>query len=188
MALTTSEPFIGVLALQGGVDPHLNVLARLGLRARPVRSAAEIHAAAGLVLPGGESTAQRKLLEQAGVGAALDAFARSGRPVLATCAGLVLCATRGHLDAEVERNAYGAQLHSFEAALDDGEHHMLFIRAPAIRKLGGEVLVLATLRGEPVVVAQANVIATSGHPELLGDGWLHVHSFARTDATHGARA
>lgn len=177
VALASRDAFIGVLALQGGVDPHLNVLARLGLRARLVRSAAEIHAAAGLVLPGGESTAQRKLLEQAGVGDALDGFARSGKPVLATCAGLVLCATRGHLDAEVERNAYGAQVHSFEAALDDGEHRMLFIRAPAIRKLGSAVQVLATLRGEPVVVAQDNLIATSGHPELLGDGWLHALSF-----------
>jgi len=92
---------------------------------------------------------------------------------------LVLCAARGHLDAEIERNAYGAQVHSFEAELDGGEHRMLFIRAPAIRKLGNGIEVLATLRGEPVAVAQANVIATSGHPELLGEGWLHALSFQR---------
>ena len=169
--------FIGVLALQGGVDPHLNVLAQLGLSARPVRSAAEIRAAAGLVLPGGESTVQRKLLEHGDVGEALDAFARSGRPLLATCAGLILAAARSHLDAEIERNAYGSQLHSFEATLDDGEHRMLFIRAPAIRAVGNGVQTLASLRGQPVAVAQRNVIATSGHPELVGDGWLHARAF-----------
>jgi 5'-phosphate synthase pdxT subunit len=176
--------FIGVLALQGGVDPHLNVLAQLGWSARTVRSAEEIHAAAGLVLPGGESTVQRKLLEHGGLGDALDAFVRAGRPLLATCAGLILAATRGHLDAEIERNAYGSQLHSFEATLDDGEHRMLFIRAPAIRGLREDVETLASLRGQPVAVAQRNVIATSGHPELVGDGWLHALAFghARRDA------
>jgi 5'-phosphate synthase pdxT subunit len=173
-----NDRFIGVLALQGGVDPHLNVLGVLGFAARAVRSAAELGAAAGLVLPGGESTAQRKLLEHGELGAALDAFVRSGRPLLATCAGLILAAARGYLDVEVERNAYGSQLHSFSATLDDGEHRMLFIRAPAIRALGAGVETLATLDRQPVAIAQRNVIATSGHPELVSDGWLHARAFS----------
>src|SRR5262245_10440916 len=169
---------VAVLALQGGVEPHLQLLAALGIAARPVRSAEAILAARGLVLPGGESTAQRKLMEHGGVGEALDAFVRSGRPLLATCAGLVLAAERGYVDARIERNAYGAQVHSFQALLDDGAHRMSFIRAPAIRALGPEARVLGTLRGQPVAIAQARVIATSGHPELCGDPWLHALAFA----------
>jgi pyridoxal 5'-phosphate synthase pdxT subunit len=170
-------PFIAVLALQGGVEPHLQLLRQIGCDARPVRSAEQLLGAAGLVLPGGESTAQRKLLEHGGLANALDAFASSGRPLLATCAGLIIAAMRGYLDAEVERNAYGPQLNSCEALLDDGVHRMTFIRAPAIRRVGEQVHVLATLRNEPVVVQQARVIATNGHPELTADSWLHERAF-----------
>ena len=170
-------PMVGVLALQGGVEPHLQLLRQLGFDARPVRSADTLSSAVGLVLPGGESTAQRKLLEHGGLGAALDAFVRSRRPVLATCAGLIIAAARGYLDVEVERNAYGPQLNSCEAWLDDGVHRMTFIRAPAIRSVGTRVEVLATFRGEAVVVGQGNVTATNGHPELVGDGWLHERAF-----------
>jgi pyridoxal 5'-phosphate synthase pdxT subunit len=130
------------------------------------------------VLPGGESTAQRTLLAHGGLGDALDAFVRAGGPLLATCAGLILATARGYLEAEVERNAYGSQRHSFLATLDDGVHRMLFIRAPAIGALGAGAQVLAALAGRPVAVAQGHVIATSGHPELLGDGWLHARAFA----------
>jgi pyridoxal 5'-phosphate synthase pdxT subunit len=168
---------IGVLALQGGVEPHLQLLRKLGFDARPVRSAETLSSAAGLVLPGGESTAQRMLLAGAGLEGAIDRFVQSGRPVLATCAGLIIAALRGYLDVEVERNAYGPQLNSCEAVLDDGAHRMTFIRAPAIRALGAGVEVIARFRGEPVVVVQRSVIATNGHPELVGDGWLHERAF-----------
>ena len=170
---------VGVLALQGGVEPHLQLLRQLGFDARPVRSAETLSSAVGLVLPGGESTAQRKLLASAGLERALDRFVQSGRPVLATCAGLIIAAARGWLDVEVERNAYGPQLNSCEALLDDGVHRMTFIRAPAVRAVGGGVKVIATLGGEPVVVGQANITATNGHPELVGDGWLHERAFRR---------
>jgi len=170
-------PFIGVLALQGGVEPHLQLLRQCGFEARPVRSAEALLVADGLVLPGGESTAQRKLLEHGGLASALDAFAASGRPLLATCAGLIIAATRGYLDVEVERNAYGPQLNSCEALLDDGVHRMTFIRAPAIRRVGAQVYVLATLHDEPVAVRQGHVIATNGHPELTADAWLHELAF-----------
>ena len=174
---TVRTPYVGVLALQGGVEPHVQLLLQLGIAARPVRAADTILDAVGLVLPGGESTAQRKLLEHGGLGEALDAFARSGRPLLATCAGLIIAAARGYLDVAVERNAYGPQLNSCHALLDDGRHRMSFIRAPAIRALGAGVEVLATLRGEPVAVRQHRLSATNGHPELIGDGWLHALAF-----------
>jgi 5'-phosphate synthase pdxT subunit len=179
--------FIGVLALQGGVEPHVELLVRLGFDVRPVRSVEALLAASGLVLPGGESTVQRKLLEHDGLAGALDAFVASGRPLLATCAGLILAATRRYLAVDVERNAYGSQLHSRVATLDDGVHRMTFIRAPAIRALDERVEVLATLAGEPVAVRQARVLATSGHPELCGDGWLHEAAF-RPAATRPVQA
>jgi len=169
--------FVGVLALQGGVEPHLQLLRQIGCDARPVRSAETLLAASGLVLPGGESTAQRKLLEHGGLAGALDAFAASGRPLLATCAGLIIAAARGYLDVEVERNAYGPQLNSCQALLDDGVHRLTFIRAPALGRLGPQVRVLATLHGEPTAIQQAHVIATNGHPELTGDPWLHALAF-----------
>ena len=168
---------IGVLALQGGVEPHLALLAKLGFAARPVRSAQALLACVGLVLPGGESTAQRLLMQHDRLGDALDAFVRSGRPLLATCAGLILAVTRSYLDAQIERNAYGSPRHSFESVLDDGAHRMLFIRAPAIRSVGSGVEVLATLGGAPVAISQGPIIATSGHPELVDDGWLHARAF-----------
>lgn len=173
---------IGVLALQGGVEPHLTVLARIGLRARPVVTAADILRCEGLVLPGGESTTQRKLIARYSLAAVLDAFVRSGKPVLATCAGLILAAERRYLEVEVERNAYGSQLQSFEATLDaepgSPAHRLSFIRAPKITAVAPHVRVLETLAGEPVVVEQGRVIGTSGHPELTGDGFLHERAFA----------
>lgn len=169
--------FIGVLALQGGVAPHLELLTQLGFNAREVRTADAISNAAGLVLPGGESTTQHKQIAHGSLGDTLDAFVREGRPVLATCAGLILSVARGYLDAKVERNAYGSQRHSFEAALDASEHRLSFIRAPAIRAIGPDVQVLATLGARPVVIQQARVIATTGHPELVGEGWLHLRAF-----------
>ena len=174
---TRAERYVGVLALQGGVEPHLQLLASLGIAARPVRSAETILSAVGLVLPGGESTAQRKLLALGGLEAALDAFVRAGRPVLATCAGLIVAATRGYLNVAVERNAYGPQLNSCEALLDDRTHRMTFIRAPAIRALGPGVELISTLRGQPVVVVQGPIVATNGHPELVADPWLHERTF-----------
>lgn len=182
-----THSYVGVLALQGGVEPHLQLLAALGFDARPVRTAETILGAVGLVLPGGESTAQRKLLAHGGLGEALDALVRAGRPVLATCAGSIIAAARGHLNVEIERNAYGPQLNSCEALLDGGTHRMTFIRAPAFRALGAGVQVLATLRGEPVVVEQGSVVATNGHPELVGDGWLHDRAF-RAAVARGAVA
>lgn len=172
---------VGVLALQGGFAAHLRALARAGLEARPVRHAEEIAALDALVLPGGESTTQLDLCGRLGLFDALDELFARGAPVLATCAGLILAAKHvepaqhsfGWLDVDVCRNAYGRQLDSFEAEDDAGGMPLVFIRAPRIRRVGDGVAVLATHRGEPVLVRQNNVTGACFHPELTGDASLY---------------
>jgi 5'-phosphate synthase pdxT subunit len=159
---------VGVLALQGGFGAHLSALEAQGVRGVEVRLPRELEGLDALVLPGGESTTQAMLIERAGLRAPLNDFVCSGRRVVATCAGLILCAKYGWLDVDVKRNAYGRQLDSFEATSDDGAHHMVFIRAPRITRVGAQVKVLATLRGEPVLVRHANVTGATFHPELSG--------------------
>lgn len=185
---------IGVLALQGGVEPHLRALRRLGHGARPVRAPADLAGLDGLVLPGGESTAQRRLLALAGLTDAVAAFGRT-HPVLVTCAGLVLAARAathpgaadvagfGWLDLEVARNGWGRQVASREAVVDPGADPALealplvLIRAPRIASTGPDVEVLARWRGEPVVVRQGRAVACTAHPELADSVQLHALAF-----------
>ncbi len=166
---------IGVLAVQGGFDSHARALTAAGYTPVLVREARDLDGLAGLVLPGGESTTQWKLIARHGLGPAVAAFVRSGKPVLATCAGLILLARAvrnpeqpsfGLLDVDVARNAWGRQLDSFEAAPDGGGDPMVFIRAPRIEAVGEGVEVLATYRGEPVLVRQGSVTGAAFHPEL----------------------
>jgi len=174
---------IAVLALQGGFAPHARRLEELGLVAFEARTARDLESADGLVLPGGESSAQLLLIDRFGLEPAIRDLAKSGRPVLGTCAGLILLASGvtsprqrsfGLLDVDVARNAYGRQCDSFEAAADgDARLPLLFIRAPRIERVGSDVEVLAALMGEPILVRQGNVTAATFHPELTGD--LRVH-------------
>ena len=167
---------IGVLALQGGFRPHLQALIEIGFDPIEVRSASALSSIEGLVLCGGESTAQMKLIERLGMqDPLLRAF--SSVPVFATCAGLILLSRFGVLDVEVERNAYGPQIYSFEATSDRGRP-LVFIRAPKIKKLGRSVEVLDTLEGEPILVRQASFTAATFHPELTDDRSLHAAIFA----------
>ena len=152
----------GVLALQGGFGAHL----RAHAGAIEVRTPGELERCDQLILPGGESTTQDKLIALGGLRSALDAFVRSGKPVFGTCAGLILCARYGWLDVSVTRNAYGRQVDSFEAMDDSGTRKLVFIRAPRIDRVGPGVEVLATLRGSPVLVRQGNVTGACYHPEL----------------------
>ncbi len=176
---------VGVLALQGDFAPHLEALEQAGLTACEVRSAAELQGVEGLVLPGGESTAQIRLLERHGLWSALAAFGASGRPILATCAGLILAARQvrptqpsfGWLDVAVDRNAYGRQLDSFEDLADGGEP-LVFIRAPRITSVGEGVEVLARWHGEPVLVRDGAVIGATFHPELTLDRRVQRLAFA----------
>jgi 5'-phosphate synthase pdxT subunit len=174
---------IAVLALQGGFAAHARRVEELGHAALEARTARDVERADGLVLPGGESSAQLLLIERFGLEPAICAFARAGQPVLATCAGLILLAAEvtsprqrsfGLIDVDVVRNAYGRQRDSFEATSDGSDDlPLVFIRAPRILRVGTAVHVLATLSGEPILVRQGNVTAATFHPELTGDPRVH---------------
>lgn len=177
---------IGVLALQGGFAVHVSALERLGHRTVMVRNVASLEGLDGIVLPGGESTTQLRLLELTGTLQPLAAFVRAGHPVLATCAGLILLAAEvlspaqrslATLDVTVVRNAYGSQADSFEARSDDDATRLVFIRAPRITRVGDAVSVLSSYRGEPVLVRQGSVTGATFHPELTDDLAVHEAAF-----------
>ena len=176
---------IGVLAVQGAAREHLVCLTRLGVEAVPVLRAADLVGLSGVVLPGGESTAQWRLLSRAGLAEPLGQALREGLPAFGTCAGLILLAREitnwperyfGVLNVAVERNATGRQVDSFEAKLvvnGVGEVPAVFIRAPAIRSVGEGVEVLARWQDEPVLVRQGHLLGATFHPELTED--LRIH-------------
>ena len=170
-------PLIGVLALQGGFEAHVNALEDVGARTRIVRVPADLDGLDGLVIPGGESTTMTLGIEREQLAEPLRDFVRSGRPTLGTCAGLIML-DRDHLgllDVAVQRNAFGRQVSSFEADLDfEGEPlHAVFIRAPWVEEVGDEVEVLAEVNGHAVAVRADNVLAVAFHPELTDERRLH---------------
>ncbi len=170
-----------MLAVQGDFEAHGAALAALGCEAAEVRRPHELESLDALVLPGGESTTISKGLEAYGLVDPLQRFARSGRPLLGTCAGLIVL-DRNHLglvDLEARRNAFGRQVHSFEAelavrGLGDEPLRAVFIRAPWIERWGGEVEVLAEIDGHPVVARERNILVAAFHPELTDDLRLHA--------------
>jgi pyridoxal 5'-phosphate synthase pdxT subunit len=182
---------IGVLAVQGNFREHAAMLRRLGADAVEVRLPEELEGLDGLVIPGGESTAIARLMRLYGLEEALRRFVG---PVFGTCAGMILL-DRNHLDLvdiEVDRNAYGRQVASFEADLElDGDPeplHGVFIRAPRVRERGPSVEVLAELDGEPVLLRQGRFIIASFHPELTDDTRVHERflDLVREEANVGA--
>ena len=179
---------IGVLALQGAFAEHVAVLRAIGVEAVEVRLPEHLGDIAGLILPGGESTAMRRLIDRWGMRQPILGLAASGAPVFGTCAGMIVLAREiaGEeepilplLDVTVERNAFGRQLDSFETELSvpllgDQPVHAVFIRAPVIERVGPDVDVLARLPdGRIVAVRERNLIATSFHPELAGETRFH---------------
>ncbi len=168
---------VGVLALQGGFEAHAKALRNVGADVREVRVPEDLGGLDALVIPGGESTTITLGVEREGLVEPLSQFVRSGRPVLGTCAGMIMLDREhlGLLDVSVRRNAFGRQLASFEAELDfDGEPmHAVFIRAPWVEEAGDGVEVLAEVDGHPVAVRQDNILAVAFHPELTDDGRLH---------------
>jgi pyridoxal 5'-phosphate synthase pdxT subunit len=172
------SPVIGVLALQGDFEAHMRVLEQLGAEARAVRTAQELDGLDGLVIPGGESTTMTLGIERENLAEPLRELVQRGKPVLGTCAGLIML-DRDHLgllDVQARRNAFGRQLHSFEADLElDGEGPLraVFIRAPWVDEHGDEVEVLAEIDGHPVAVRQGRILAVAFHPELTDDRRLH---------------
>jgi len=179
---------IGVLALQGAFREHLRTLDAIGVEGVPVRLPADLDGVAGLILPGGESTTMRKLIDRWNLREPILDLAASGAPLFGTCAGMIVLAREiagGEepvlplLDVTVERNAFGRQLDSFEAdlsvpVLGDQPVHGVFIRAPIIERAGPGVDVLARLDdGRIVAVRERNVVATAFHPELAGETRFH---------------
>lgn len=178
---------VGVLAVQGGFAAHERVLGRLGVATVLVRKPADLEGLAGIVLPGGESTAVLYGLARDGLEAPLRSWARAGRPVFGTCAGLIVLAHQvtnpaqrsfDALDVDVERNAYGTQLDSFAAVVDAGstipDLRAVFIRAPRIVRVGARVEVLARVAGDPVLVRFGATWGATFHPELAeGDDRVH---------------
>jgi pyridoxal 5'-phosphate synthase pdxT subunit len=173
-----SRPLIGVLALQGGFEAHIRALEELGAEARAVRTAAELDGLDGLIIPGGESTTMTLGIEREQLAEPLRELVQQGKPVLGTCAGLIMLDREhlGLLDVSARRNAFGRQLHSFEADLDldgDGPLRAVFIRAPWVEEHGDGVEVLAEVEGHPVAVRQGRILAVAFHPELTDDRRLH---------------
>jgi 5'-phosphate synthase pdxT subunit len=174
------SPLVGILAIQGGFEAHERVLRRLGAETREVRVPADLEGLDALVLPGGESTVMTLGIEREGLADPLRELAAAGTPILGTCAGMIML-DRDHLgilDVLAQRNAFGRQLHSFEADFDvdgvpGGPVHAIFIRAPWIAEHGPEVSVLADVDGHPVAIQQGKILALSFHPELTGEDRLH---------------
>jgi 5'-phosphate synthase pdxT subunit len=177
---------IGVLALQGDFEAHEKALARAGAEPVAVRSAEDLQNVDGLVIPGGESTTMWKLLEAEHLLEPLRKFG-ARRPIFGTCAGAILLASDvsnppqpslGLMDIDVERNAYGRQLESRIATLQPeglkGDLEAVFIRAPIIRRVGGDAKVLARYRGDPVLVEQGRHLVATFHPELTSDTRVHL--------------
>lgn len=201
-----TAPLVGILALQGDVREHRRALEAVGAVVRSVRTAEELDGLDGIVLPGGESTTIGRLLDVFGLLGPLRDALGAGLPAYGCCAGMVLLADEivggppgqvllGGLDVTVRRNAFGSQVHSFEAPLTvaglDSDLHAVFIRAPWVERAGPGVQVLAAVRGHPVAVRQGDVLATSFHPELTGDVRLHalfvevVRTSIAAEATRG---
>ncbi|GAB3488040.1 pyridoxal 5'-phosphate synthase glutaminase subunit PdxT [Nocardiopsis coralliicola] len=197
--MVAAAPRIGVLALQGDTEEHLRSLAASGAAGLRVTRPEQLGGLDGIVLPGGESTAMMKLADRYGLAGPLRARLRGGLPAFGTCAGMILLADRieggaadqrtlGGLDVTVRRNAFGRQVHSFEAAVamrgvPGGPVEAVFIRAPEVASPGAGVEVLgrtgSSVRGGEgaagriVAVRQGSLLATSFHPELTGDARIH---------------
>ena len=176
---------IGVLAVQGNFREHAAMLRRLGARVVEVRKPEELEQLDGLVIPGGESTAIGRLIRLYGLE---EAIRRFGKPVLGTCAGMILLARDAidgvpgqpllsAVDILVRRNGYGRQIASFEADLElEGEDRPLrgvFIRSPRVEQIGPDVEVLAELDGDAVLLRQGHHLVAAFHPELTDDTRVH---------------
>ena len=185
---------IGVLASQGDFAAHGEMLGSLGAEAVEVRTPRAIEALDGLIIPGGESTTITKAIDRDGLEPAIRAHADGGRPILGTCAGMIVC-DRDHLglvDAKAERNAFGRQIASFEAELQvqglgPDPVRAVFIRAPWIQDFGEDVEVLASVADHPVAIRQGQVVLCAFHPELTDDSRMHALLMALATAARERR-
>ncbi len=179
---------VGVLAIQGDFAEHIAVLKRLGVQGREIRLPHQLADIDGLIIPGGESTTLSRLMNIYDLREPITRMANEGKAIWGTCAGMIMMAKEiteedpvplGLMDIGVLRNAFGRQVDSFEQdltinQLDQAPFHGVFIRAPAIIRIGQEVDIMASLPdGQPVAVCQHKLMATAFHPELTGDNRLH---------------
>lgn len=182
-----NKPIIGVLSFQGDFGRHAGRLEELGAEVVSVRTPETVEQIEGLVIPGGESTTIGMLMDRFGLLEATRSAAKNGMPLFGTCAGAILLAEKirdsdqprlGLIEMEIERNAYGRQVDSFEASFDatvfDGEPlRAVFIRAPIITEVSDSVEIIAVYEDRPVVVRQGKFLAATFHPELTDDTRLH---------------
>ncbi len=183
-----SAPIIGVLALQGAFEAHQRALSELGAATRQVRTPVDLSEVDALVLPGGESTTMSRLLVTSGLFDPIGTRIAQGMPVFGTCAGMILVAAEvldgrpdqrsfAAIDITVRRNGYGRQVDSFEHDIVvDGlaePFHAIFIRAPKVERVGGDVQVVASLDGSAVIAQQGSILVASCHPELTSDHRIH---------------
>jgi len=176
---------IGVLALQGGVKEHLNALSKLGVEAKEVRTPEQLEGLRGLIIPGGESTTLRKLIDEFGLRDKIIEQHKKGMALFGTCAGAIVLSKeiegeKGFIPAlEItsKRNSYGRQLESFETMLKikglEKEFPAVFIRAPEFLPPTNGIEVLAEFNKRPVLVREGNVMLASFHPELTKDSRIH---------------
>lgn len=183
-----SNKTVGVLALQGDFDKHLSHLYSVGVNGKLIRNKSELSAVDGLIIPGGESTTMTKLIKSFSLEEPLAEFVKT-KPVMGTCAGLILLSNQndtdrvigfGAINIELKRNGFGRQLDSFSADIaleftNGNRFHALFIRAPRILNSGEDVISLATYEGETVMARNSNVLVTTFHPELTDS--LAVHKY-----------
>jgi pyridoxal 5'-phosphate synthase pdxT subunit len=185
---TTAPPRIGVLALQGDFREHAEVLRKLGVEPVEVREVKDLEGLAGIIVPGGESTAIGNLMVSSGLLDGVRSFFYKGGPVWGTCAGMVLAASAttgprqpllGLMNALVERNGFGRQVYSFERDLDvegfDEPFTGVFIRSPFFEDVGPGVEVLSEIDGRVVAARGENILVTAFHPELTDDTRFHEY-------------
>jgi len=179
---------IGVLALQGAVSEHIDMLRRVGAESYPVRKVEEIEKINGLVIPGGESTTMGRLIQAFQLEDIIRKRFEEGMPIYGTCAGMILLSNRiegfeqfkfGFIDLKIIRNAFGRQVDSKEIDLNvkgfDRPFHAIFIRAPVGKDPGKNVEVLAEVSEGIVFAREKNVLVSAFHPELGND--LRIHSY-----------
>ena len=186
---------VGILAVQGDFEAHRRMLDSLGADASEVRAPEQLDAVDGIVIPGGESTTISKGMARDGLDEAVRAHASAGRPILGSCAGMIVC-DRDHLaigDYRCRRNAFGRQRHSFEQdlrieGLGEEPLRAVFIRAPWVEEAGSGVEVLAEIDGHPVAVRDRNLLAVAFHAELTDDSRLHAMFMAMVTTAREAHA
>ena len=179
---------VGVLAIQGAVSEHINMLKRAGAEALPVKTVEDISSIDGLILPGGESTTIGRLIHLYKIDAAIKERVAKGMPIYGTCAGMILLSrhingfnqpTLELIDTAITRNAFGRQVDSMEVDLTikgfENSFHATFIRAPVAKDPGKDVKILSKLSEGAVFVKQGNILASSFHPELGND--LRIHKY-----------